>query len=253
MDESGNARIVDFGLATVTQNPDSMQNTSCQHGHTPRWTAPEVLREGPYSKESDTFAFAMVMIEVRHGGCTTCRAFANYRSTSMKVYTGAVPFRDISTHAATFAIMQGDRPPRPTDPAFTDDLWTLMQRCWNQHPHLRPEASEALEVLLAQSVSRSYGKPCFCQFDCLFVYSQQRTWKLLIGDTSSTDERISLITTIFSDHRQIEMVEQLSGDEAQALVDRIDEVGLHTVSCPKDELIGSHANLRVLFIRYWIA
>jgi len=66
VDNSGQARIADFGLATVTQNLDSMRTASCQHGHTPRWTAPEVLNGGKSSKETDIFSFAMVMIEARH-------------------------------------------------------------------------------------------------------------------------------------------------------------------------------------------
>jgi len=67
MDSSNSARIADFGLATVTQNLDSMRSTTCQRGHTVRWTAPELLSEGTYSKETDMFSFAMVMIEVRDG------------------------------------------------------------------------------------------------------------------------------------------------------------------------------------------
>ena len=67
LDDSGRARIADFGLAIVTQNLDSMQSLSLQRGNTARWTAPEVLKGGRYSKEADVFAFAMVMIEVRHG------------------------------------------------------------------------------------------------------------------------------------------------------------------------------------------
>ena len=67
VDNSGHARIADFGLATVTQNLDSLRSTSRQHGHTPRWTAPEILKgQGTYSKEADIFSFAMVMIEARH-------------------------------------------------------------------------------------------------------------------------------------------------------------------------------------------
>jgi len=66
MDNSGHARIADFGLATVTQNLDSMRTASLQHGHTARWTAPEVLNGGQHSKEADIFSFAMVMIEARH-------------------------------------------------------------------------------------------------------------------------------------------------------------------------------------------
>jgi len=67
MDDSGHARITDFGLAVITQNLDSVRSTSSQHGHTPRWAAPEVLKEGNSSKEADIFSFAMVMIEVCHG------------------------------------------------------------------------------------------------------------------------------------------------------------------------------------------
>jgi serine/threonine protein kinase len=67
VDDSGHARIADFGLATVTRNLDSTRSASRQHGHTVRWTAPEVLSEGTYSKEADIFSFAMVMIEVHHG------------------------------------------------------------------------------------------------------------------------------------------------------------------------------------------
>ena len=65
MDGSGCARIADFGLATITRNPDSIPSASHHGGYTLGWAAPEVL-DGHYSKEGDIFAFAMVMIEVRH-------------------------------------------------------------------------------------------------------------------------------------------------------------------------------------------
>ena len=65
MDNLGNARIADFGLASVTKNPDFVENTSYHDTYTAQWAAPEVLIEGTHSKEGDMFAFAMVMIEVR--------------------------------------------------------------------------------------------------------------------------------------------------------------------------------------------
>ena len=67
MDDSGHAHIAGFGHATVTQDLDSMWNISVQRNYSKRWSAPEVLTGGGYSKETDVFAFAMVMIEVRHG------------------------------------------------------------------------------------------------------------------------------------------------------------------------------------------
>ena len=135
MDGSGIARLADFGLATVTLNLDSVRSATNQRGFTPRWAAPEILDEGTYSKEADVFSFAMVMIEV---------------------YTGAIPFSGSTISMAILAITQGRHPPRPTHPTFTEKLWKLMQRCWNRDPHLRPEISEALQVLLTPSVSRSF-------------------------------------------------------------------------------------------------
>lgn len=65
VDDSGCARIADFGLAKITKNPDSVPSLD-NHGNTFLWTAPEVLKEGTYSKKGDIFSFAMVMVEVRH-------------------------------------------------------------------------------------------------------------------------------------------------------------------------------------------
>ena len=65
MDTTGHARITDFGLAMVAQNPDSVQNASAEYVHNVRWTAPEILDgKGTYSMGADVFSFAMVTIEV---------------------------------------------------------------------------------------------------------------------------------------------------------------------------------------------
>ena len=67
VNDSGHALITDFGFTTVVRNLDSILSVQPQHGHTKRWAAPEILNEGPNSREADVFAFAMVMIEVRYG------------------------------------------------------------------------------------------------------------------------------------------------------------------------------------------
>ncbi|KAF9645424.1 kinase-like protein [Thelephora ganbajun] len=182
VDNSGYARIADFGFATVTQNPDSIPSISCHNGHTPRWTAPEVLNEGPHSKEADVFAFAMVMIEV---------------------FTGAVPFGDGPSSMAMLSIMQGERPSRPTHPAFTENLWSLMRRCWDQDPRSRPKVSEALKILLSPNIP---------------------PWKRLITQAPPTNECISLITAIFSDRGQVEVVKNLTGNDVRIFIDVIDKV-----------------------------
>lgn len=182
MDSTVCARIVDFGLAMVSKNLDSIPSVSSRHGYTPRWTAPEVLREEKYGTESDIFSFSMVMYEV---------------------FTGAVPYHGSTNAMAMWCTMEGKRPSsRPVHPVFTEELWSLMQRCWAQSPSSRPDVSEVLGILLTLDVP---------------------AWKQLITQTLPADKRISLITTIFSDHDQIKMVRDLSGDDAQTFVDKIYE------------------------------
>ena len=65
VDAAGNARIVDFGLATVARDSKSLTSTTDEQGITARYTAPEILKGlGCHSKESDVFAFGMVITEV---------------------------------------------------------------------------------------------------------------------------------------------------------------------------------------------
>ena len=49
-------------------------------------------------------------------------------------------------------------------------------------------------------------------------------WKRLISPTVSTEERADLIKFIFSDRDEVEVFNYLSGGDAQAFVDTIDEV-----------------------------
>ena len=50
------------------------------------------------------------------------------------------------------------------------------------------------------------------------------------------DKRGSLIATIFSDDNEVEIIKGLSGGDAQAFIDTIDEVRLCTISSPNSWL-----------------
>ena len=63
--------------------------------------------------------------------------------------------------------------------------------------------------------------------------SEAPAWKLLISSTLTMNERISLIMTIFLDHNQVEMVGNLSGDDAQTFVDMLDEASFCIFLPPK--------------------
>ena len=252
VDDYGNARIADFGFTTVTRNSDSMGTVSCHHGNTPRWTAPEVLKEGPYSKEADIFAFAMVMIEVRHRRSSVYRALANCRLISIQVFTGAVPFRNESSFTAALSIMKDKRPLRPEHPTLTDDLWTLIQRCWNRDPHLRPGVSEVLQALVP-SVLYPFLRSYLLNSTAFSVCSEHLVWEQSTDRSPATHDRVSLITAIFLDDSQVEKVRQLSGDDAQNLIDIIDGVSPRTISSSKNKLVDFDSNFHIFSIRYWIA
>ena len=67
-------------------------------------------------------------------------------------------------------------------------------------------------------------EPRICWPDQLLTPGRTPTWKRLIDRPLSTDERISLITDIFSNSDEAEGVMRLCGDDAQLFVDVVDEV-----------------------------
>ena len=66
MDDTGCARITDFGFSIVTHKLDAMWAIPPSRDRAARWTAPEVLIKGTSSKEMDVFSLAMVTIEVSY-------------------------------------------------------------------------------------------------------------------------------------------------------------------------------------------
>ena len=67
--------------------------------------------------------------------------------------------------------------------------------------------------------------------------SEPPAWKTLISSPLTANERIALITTIFSDTTQAEMVERLSGDDAQIFTDMVYEVGPCAISRSKGKSV----------------
>ena len=159
IDNNGHACLAGFNLLTIIPGEPTITSSVSPKG-TPRlvggtqWSAPEVLKGGAFSKKADIFSFAMVMIEARHR-CLTVPPLAHRCLSLIQVFSGTAPFSCTPPLAAMSAITQGRRPPRPTHPGVTGGLWRLIQRCWEEHPPSRPEASEALQILIDWLVSRS--------------------------------------------------------------------------------------------------
>lgn len=65
VDNVPRACIADLGTAIVTRNLNSMRAATVQGSKTPRWSAPEVLKEQNPTMKSDVYSFAMIVVEVR--------------------------------------------------------------------------------------------------------------------------------------------------------------------------------------------
>ena len=61
-----------------------------------------------------------------------------------------------------------------------------------------------------------------------FMYCRISMWKRSMDQPIAIDKRISLVTAIFSNRGVAEAVKRLSRDDAQAFVDVVDEVILHS-------------------------
>lgn len=97
------------------------------------------LKDGRPTKRSDCYALGMTIYEV---------------------LSGRIPFYRHGNLIAILVILQGEFPERPqgTDGAwFTDEVWGILERCWNPTPGERPEIEDVLQCL--GSASRSWTPP----------------------------------------------------------------------------------------------
>ena len=79
------------------------------------------LKKSYLTKESDCYALGMVVYEV---------------------LSGRAPF--YPSRAPVVKVLQGERPERPQEPWFTDDIWRTLQFCWNHWPGDRISAKTVL-------------------------------------------------------------------------------------------------------------
>ena len=66
----------------------------------------------------------------------------------MKIYTGHVPFYKIRDIQVMKKVVEGSRPPRPANTSLlSNEIWKVIEMCWNQEPQDRPSAESVIEQL----------------------------------------------------------------------------------------------------------
>lgn len=144
VDSDYRIKICDFNLSSLVEG--SSTGSSLGAAHNPRWLAPETLGGEGYSKESDVYAFGIVMWEM---------------------LTRSIPWSDLKQWDIVTLVRDGARPPVPNfwevrdsvgkECTYFDEYVTLMTSCWSQNPYDRPTFAEIVRELKDMSVFLGSG------------------------------------------------------------------------------------------------
>ena len=142
IDPTQHARVADFSLLTiVSDSSNQLSSGSHTQGGTARWMGPELIDPKRFGLEtsrpmrpSDCYALGMVIYEA---------------------ITGHFPYHKYPDLIVFLKVLDGKRPTR--EAGFTDELWEMLELCWEPQPSARPSIGEVLERL--ESVSNPPEPP----------------------------------------------------------------------------------------------
>ena len=132
IDETRHARLADFGLLTIVSDPTNcLSSSSHTQGGTARWMSPELIdpqrfgfKNSRPTKSSDCYALGMVIYET---------------------ISGHSPFHEDADITVFVKVLNGEHPLR--EALFTDNVWEVLERCWEPQSGARPRIEEVLQCL----------------------------------------------------------------------------------------------------------
>ncbi|KAG2033929.1 kinase-like domain-containing protein [Suillus americanus] len=139
IDKGGHARLIDFGLSTITQpllGHSHLAATSIHPGAV-RYAAPELVLSDDVCdldsvEKADIYSFGCVMLQILSG-----------RPPWSEIKSERLEFRIIIT------ISEGRGPQRPDGyPAIIDSDWNFIRKCLQFKSELRPSADKVLDFVV---------------------------------------------------------------------------------------------------------
>lgn len=117
-------KIGDFGMTRDIYDNDYYRKGD--KGMLPvRWMAPESIKDGIYTSQSDVWSFGVVLWEI----CTLAEQ----------------PYQGLSNEQVHRYVKGGGSQDKPQD--CPEDFWSIMKLCWNWNPKMRPTFPELIEYL----------------------------------------------------------------------------------------------------------
>ena len=139
IDDDGCAVVAGFGLITLVPGQSTFLS-SCMDAGAVQWMSPELLNPEKFglsgiqqTKESDCYALGMVAYEI---------------------LSGCAPFGTNGHFAILRKVVDGEHPERPQGDAgklFTDEIWSMLDCCWEAEPRVRASARDMLRCLEGNS------------------------------------------------------------------------------------------------------
>ena len=164
MNNNQSAVLANFRLASVLPEPEVETGVPAECDPcSVRWLAPELLFPEEFgleiarrTKETDIYAFAMVMYEVSPPFRLSDppigpspHTFEYVTHFPRQVLCGLFPFQDVRNETVILKVRSGDHPCRPegdSDLGLTDELWDAMMACWERRDR-RWEVSRIVSTL----------------------------------------------------------------------------------------------------------
>lgn len=139
-------KVADFGLTRFKETAGAAATAGAQNRDASTsverlqfvgsmyWTAPEVMRNQPYTEACDVYSFGIILWEI---------------VTRAELYAGLHPLS-----VGYRVLKQNLRPELPDAATSIPEMIALMQRCWDAEPETRPSFAQIAEEL--ETIQRDY-------------------------------------------------------------------------------------------------
>jgi len=153
INDNGEACLSDFGRARIFDTHEFTKLPS-----TWRYEAPELgINYGeddvnpPTTEGWRWIAYELMTDDACISHPTMATDVWSFAMTVVEILTGAIPFSHIKSDASVIlSITLGGRPKPHLCPQINDDIWAMLERCWDAAPNRRPSMATLSQFFASQ-------------------------------------------------------------------------------------------------------